>query len=1125
MKDFRRNISRNISSYSVKDGIKHGIIYKCKIYWQNIKTAFHYVANDNKKNPRSFIIGSSTVFLVVFFLCLIQNALKRSSVLLVKAQEDIVGKYDLVLSPSTNSEGQFSLLNYTHINEKTKDLSEVAGSAPRWALTAEAMNNEYSGSLYTFFLNTTLEKEIGLASHWPFRKLGNNEILLSSSLIRTLHVQPNAGQTITLQFNFTSLITEVYPDMEFKSDIMNDVINEIIKKTEYSDKEYDQIINQYLKKTDSINKINKSYDKVIKNGLIISNNYLVVDDIDKSYGMFPSTLGNVGVIELEQIKNLIFKLVENIVNELINSEYPINISFDVSKIKDIDNIFNPVENALMVIVMKNNRMESYTKSHANAKKDIIRFTNQVADSLGFNFTAEYTSVLFLAVNSSEVLMVFLDELFFSIISVLCLLMVILIYSLLMTDVEEKTFEYGMIRSLGLHHTVLIIILLFQSLFFSIPGIILGVFLCKIVYIPVDYVISQYAETSIDVRISTSALILGVGIGFFIPIFGIVGLVKRALTKTLRDALDIYHRVVSETQVKIKKLEDIGMSLPEIAISIIMVVIGFGVYYGVPTAYVSQNYALFFRFLTLLLLVMILGETLLGQVINNLLEKVCVSLVIWGPNKKLKIVVKKNLQNHFSRNSKTSIMFSLCLAYIIFAAALFSLMGGSLSRQIEWTTGADISIVAKSFDTPLPEDEIRALLDSNSITDDEDLIEEYSFVTYPLNYNSQVRSTSLCPVSGISCKYVEFFGVETNILKTLLTRYYSVEEYDNKYIYNNDPILSLNQNIDTLKDIVDYIPESFESINKGTVTTKTKPKYYYPLNSTRTYSIAYPILIGSNFMEETYTTISDWLPLIIDGNDNDISEVYLLKPIGILNKFPGFTDISSGMLSNGYVGFLSMDNYNRFLNLTTEFLYIANPPTKTVDVYKYHEQSLKKYLFIKVKKDATDFQIEDIINNILRYIDDSTKFSVNNLRHSVKSTNSIADLLNNIFYFIAFLGIFMCSFMCYLSFTANLKENSWEFGILRSIGLSAVEVINVYIYEAICIILSCVVVGTSIGLISAVIITMQFNLFMQLPFTLSFPFFMFFELVILSLIVAIFGSYIPGKQYAEKPINEVIKGKL
>ena len=69
----------------------------------------------------------------------------------------------------------------------------------------------------------------------------------------------------------------------------------------------------------------------------------------------------------------------------------------------------------MIIVSMKNRMETYTKSHANAKKDVMRFTNEVANSLGFDFTAEYTSVLCLAVNSSEVLMVFLDEVYIKII--------------------------------------------------------------------------------------------------------------------------------------------------------------------------------------------------------------------------------------------------------------------------------------------------------------------------------------------------------------------------------------------------------------------------------------------------------------------------------------------------------------------------------------------------------------------------------------------------------------------------------------------------------------------------------------------------------------------------------------
>lgn len=405
--------------------------------------------------------------------------------------------------------------------------------------------------------------------------------------------------------------------------------------------------------------------------------------------------------------------------------------------------------------------------------------------------------------------------------------------------------------------------------------------------------------------------------------------------------------------------------------------------------------------------MILGETLLGQIINNLLEKVCVNLVIWGSNKKLRIVVKKNLQSHFSRNSKTSVMFSLCLAYIIFAAALFSLMGGSLSRQIEWNSGADICISAGSINYPLPEEKIRNLLEEKAFLD-EDLIEEYSFVTFPLNYYSNIHSTVLCPVSGISSKNVKLYGVEPNILRTMNNRYFSVEEYNQLLLINNDPIASLNQIIDPQKEIK-FIPEVFESENKGKLTTKSRINYYYPLNATRTYTRGYPLLIGKNFMIDTYSEIDEWLPLVIDGNDNDISEVYLLKPVGILNKFPGFTGVATGALSSEYVGFISMDHYKEFVNRTSEYLYEANPKAKLMEKYQYPETPYKKFLYIKVAEHTTDFQIEDIINNILRYIDDSTKFSITNLRQSVKSTNSIAELLNNIFYFSKYFNIILFYF--------------------------------------------------------------------------------------------------------------------
>lgn len=60
--------------------------------------------------------------------------------------------------------------------------------------------------------------------------------------------------------------------------------------------------------------------------------------------------------------------------------------------------------------------------------------------------------------------------------------------------------------------------------------------------------------------STSAIILGVLIGILIPIVANIVPIQRALSLNLRTALDIYHKSVNEITIKIKKLEEIGLSL-------------------------------------------------------------------------------------------------------------------------------------------------------------------------------------------------------------------------------------------------------------------------------------------------------------------------------------------------------------------------------------------------------------------------------------------------------------------------------------------------------------------------------------------------------------------------------------
>jgi len=67
----------------------------------------------------------------------------------------------------------------------------------------------------------------------------------------------------------------------------------------------------------------------------------------------------------------------------------------------------------------------------------------------------------------------LNNVLATVIFFICLLSFILIFSLMQTDVEERKYEFAVLRTLGLRNRSLITLITIQSLIFSIPGIIGG----------------------------------------------------------------------------------------------------------------------------------------------------------------------------------------------------------------------------------------------------------------------------------------------------------------------------------------------------------------------------------------------------------------------------------------------------------------------------------------------------------------------------------------------------------------------------------------------------------------------------------------------------------------------------
>jgi len=86
--------------------------------------------------------------------------------------------------------------------------------------------------------------------------------------------------------------------------------------------------------------------------------------------------------------------------------------------------------------------------------------------------------------------------------------------------------------------------------------------------------------------------------------------------------------------------------------------------------------------------------------------------------------------------------------------------------------------------------------------------------------------------------------------------------------------------------------------------------------------------------------------------------------------------------------------------------------------------------------------------------------------------------------IGFICLTLSFFLLLISTTANIKENLWELGVLRAVGLSQDQSRRVFMYEAFAVILAALVLGIVVGLTIAITLTAQFYLFIELPFKLA-----------------------------------------
>jgi hypothetical protein len=441
---------------------------------------------------------------------------------------------------------------------------------------------------------------------------------------------------------------------------------------------------------------------------------------------------------------------------------------------------------MTLVGMLNDRLSLYSMGVYDRMKAFDAISHSIANSTHYNFNSAITYNLVEALKGFEFVIVICNSLCDIILFFFIFICFIMTYNLVHNDIDERTFDFGMLRTVGYTKTHIILILIFQTLSYSVSA-----FFCCI--------ITSYSLNSILTLIFTRIIhypeyhkldgftILVVAIlAIVFPIFTNIISMNRVMSKYIRDSIDLLHNSITDVKITFAKLESIGMSFTSISIAISLIVCGGIAFYIVPFSILVKNYEMFMFSMQIILFFMLIGVILILSPFIHLFQIALGYLfLLFSCELKLCKVLKKNFESHKSRNVTTTIILTIITAFAIFSTASFHSQTSLISESLCQFAGSEIRAYSfggngtDSFD----EVELRKYLDSQK---SKGSIDEYSFISNDISHiltNTYSPAISLTNKAKTELINIPIYAVEQDYLNST---------YDLLDVYEGalDPIQSL-----------------------------------------------------------------------------------------------------------------------------------------------------------------------------------------------------------------------------------------------------------------------------------------------------------------------------------------------
>ncbi|EGR31920.1 hypothetical protein IMG5_099480 [Ichthyophthirius multifiliis] len=1027
---------------------------------QSLKSSIRYYVNnalnEMKRRFCYFCLAFFSVTLVVTSAAVSQSVIDRAPIIFLQAAEGPVGEIDFTLDSNFEilDHGQYnsnqSFLNLTKIQEILND-DRSNQLTPRYIVVGESISDteisqcqiDNSSELKMFksvnncffyqqstiyFLDQQQEQKIGVGRSWKPQNLNEDEVIIHKQMATQLgyyFIFQNQQQLI--YYYFITLISE---------------FNQVIKNNKYQKKNYIKYQPRYSK--------------------------LVLPLTVK--GFFEDSDGKFGDVALDGFIISEYKNLNKLISKYFGLEIKLLQNRQESKYLNYFKQINPYNYASYIIMNLKNRYDLYLDSnYDNIQYKVTSVSSNLVKDLGI-YPIKIDMPILKELSYQSQASMFLGIILNLIVFVLFMLSVMLLYNLLLVSIETKNFEFGVLRVLGLNKFGVVCLIIFQSLFYVIPAVISGLLISIILLEIISKQLYQVLNLEISNTPTGNAFVLSLLLGIAIPLVSSIIPIREALKQTLGIALDQQR---SKSQAIKIDIDIEGKKFPwgVISFSLITSIFGISIYYLLPLALLSLDFALLIAIFFWILVGLLVGFTLFALNVQHLLEKFVIIVFFFWTKGAIRIIIQKNLAAHRIKNRRTATMYGLSIAFIIFVWTAMSVQIDSSDYQIRRQRGVYMEVTATLdyLDTVAYENIISSqLIDS---------IESYSWVSDSLDFVSKQL--------GIYFYYIiQIKQLKKGYQKNYVTHIGRIYEF-----YPNIVAVSPNY----LKTVFSSeFLDIYQSSNSGLDIVE---ELYTPRGSQS-------MILGKSQIDVIGVDLNYTNPILNILYNNTFSKTYQMRVSSIVNQMPGmtFSSIPSNQRMSGVVSFLT------YMNFLSE------------DIQSYSDIPMSN-LKLKIKSGKEGFVYDTLKKNMNeKYLNGK----IWDYRDYQKSNQQQKKLINLIFSVLAIIVMALCFFSLVSSMTANIFEQTKEIAVLRAVGLTKFRMKTIYIFEAFTLVFSSCIMGICIGIIIGFTMSMQRALFTELPIKFTFPYQVLIVIFIASIICAYLSTFIPSNRILKKQISSIIR---